>query len=179
MVATSSSTKESTTEIVDWESGQTGSSIFFGSETWEILGTNSCINRLGSWDKDGFTTSGSGSSTDFTDEETHSTEQHHIAVESISRGEEGKGVISVEETVSTTCLRGVDPAFDTCSSTLNDNLNLVRTFRVPEWSHSESEDGNVLLFWLGCSSNMELDTSVDNGSTIVGTFVGLGSIDSS
>lgn len=80
-------------------------------------------------------------------------------------------------TVSTTILRGVDPAFNTTSSTLNDNLNLVSTLRVPEWSHSEGEDGNVLLDWSICSSQMELDTSTDSLGTIVGTFVGISSTD--
>jgi len=132
---------------------------------------------LGSWDKDGFTTSSSGGSTNFTDEETHRFPHFEISIDVISRCEEIEISSSVNMTVSTTILRGVDPAFNTTSSTLNDNLNLVSTLRVPEWSHSEGEDGNVLLDWSICSSQMELDTSTDSQGTIVGTFVGISSSD--
>lgn len=174
-----SGTKESTRLIVHWESGQTSSTSGFGSETWEILGSDSTVSSLSSWNKDGFTTSGTSSSTDFTDEETHSAEEDKIFVESISIGEEGKMVIGIEETVTSTVLRGVDPAFDTRSGTLNDDLNLISTGRGPEWSHSKGEDGDVLLFWSRGGSDMELDTSVDNRSTGVLTFVGFGSSDRS
>jgi hypothetical protein len=56
---------------------------------------------------------------------------------------------------------------------------LVLTSRLEEWSHSEGKDTNVSGRWSSSGSNEKLDTSVKDGSSSVGTFIGHGSIDRS
>jgi hypothetical protein len=172
-----SSTGDGTGSVVHWVRSLTNGSGSFGTETWKILGSWSSVGLLGTWDKDGFTTSSGGGSTNFTDEETHSTPHVEVSIDVIARSEDVERSIGVNLTVSRSSLRRVDPAFNTGSSTLNDNLNLVSTSGGPERSHSEGEDSDVLLSGGSSSSHMEFDTSVDSEGTIVGTFVGISSRD--
>jgi hypothetical protein len=111
MVRTISSAQESTSEIVHWSSSETSSSIFFGTETWKILKSNSSVFLLSGWNEDGITSSGStSSSSDFTDEKTHTTVLDSFLVKNIFTSEETEMGVSMKETESTSSRGGVDPA---------------------------------------------------------------------